>query len=736
MNTSGNRGERVNIGQEKSTGDPDLAAQRWITLVQRVRKILPAAFTLAFALQAPLGRAQTPLASEDAYLQELPVVLTASRLAQRQSEAPNAITVIDRKMIDASGFRTIPELLRLVPGMYVGFADANRPVVSLHGSVDEFARRMQVLVDGRSVFMPPFGSVSWEDLPVLFEDIDRIEVVRGPSSASHGSNAFYGTINIITLDPRGENSGRVSVRAGAASDASARIQRSQDDWDYGVSLGYRSDDGLEHGILNDYSATRLYGLRLNVRPTHRDEIQVQIGGTRGIYGLGIVDRPEDAFRETSTASDFGSVSWHRIWSERDESKLTLSHSALTNVDPKLCKDSNVCQYQSRLPFLYPLSLYPTGGFFAQINQAERSELELQNSHQISDNHRVVWGGGMRRDFADYSIFLEEPTSVHVWRLFAHDEWRVSDQLIMNAGVMHENDGVGNTNNSPRVSLNYHLNPQNTLRLAWSAATRSPVMSETFIKATNTVLGGLFVRPLTQLTPEKIESREIGYVSEFPDLHASLDLRLYQERVTDQIWYDKFVVITPDPYNRSSPDSFKNLFATEFNGIELTLKRQWDGGRSFVAANYAYQEASASLSSLPTQYNSTAPFAGFSSWGGALQWYYQSQYLDLYPQYVPKHTLSLLISQTMPDRWQLSAGYYYRTQVRVGDVGTDVSPETLMRRLDLKIAKSLRWGDGVSGVWSLVIQNATRDSYTKYGTLQVTAEVPFERRAWAGLDLNF
>ena len=108
------------------------------------------------------------------------MVLTASRLLQPQSEAPSAITVIDQKMIKASGFRTVPELMRLVPGMYVGFADANRPVVTLHGSADEFTRRMQVLVDGRSVYLPPFGNVNWASLPVLFEDIERIEVVRGP----------------------------------------------------------------------------------------------------------------------------------------------------------------------------------------------------------------------------------------------------------------------------------------------------------------------------------------------------------------------------------------------------------------------------------------------------------------------------------------------------------------------------------------------------------------------------
>ena len=162
---------------------------------------------------------------------------------------------------------------------------------------------MQVLVDGRSIFMAPFGSVPWADLPLLIEDIERIEVVRGPSSASHGSNAFYGTINIITRDPRGATETNIASRLGAASDASVRIAGSDSSWDYRVSLGYRSDEGLERSTLNDYNATRLYNVHLNIRPTPTDDIQLKLGASRGIYGLGIVGRPEDAFRETSSATD-------------------------------------------------------------------------------------------------------------------------------------------------------------------------------------------------------------------------------------------------------------------------------------------------------------------------------------------------------------------------------------------------------------------------------------------------
>ena len=663
------------------------------------------------------------------------MVLTASRLSQPQSDAPSAITVIDQKMIKASGFRTVPDLMRLVPGMYVGFADANRPVVTLHGSADEYSRRMQVLVDGRSVYLPPFGNVNWASLPVLFEDIERIEVVRGPSSASHGSNAFYGTINIITFDTASQNGASVSVKGGASTDASARISVPGQRLDYRISVGSRADSGIDRDKLNDYSSTRLFNARASYRPNFTDTVDVQLGGSNGVFGLGIYGRPEDAFRETTAKTDFQVLSWQHLWSNHDETRLSFSRTAFALRDPHLCVDSDACQGTGE-----PRPVGVTG-FISQSNSSERIELELQNTHQLSPNNRLVWGGGMRRDKADYSLLLEAPTTVNPWRIFAHDEWRATPQTVFNLGSMLENDGFGNTSHSPRVSVNYHLTPQQTLRLGLSTATRSPAMSEAMIKASNTVLGGMYVQPLLPLKPERIESREIGYLAEFRALALTLDVRLYEERVKDQIWYDKWVIVTPNIDD--SPDSFKNLFSAEFKGLEITLKHQWNEGRSFLVGNYAYQESSAGLSAMPTQYNSTAAgftgpssYARFPSWGALTQAYYAQEYFAAYPEFTPRHSASLLLSQDLGDSWRLGAGYYYRSQVRVGDVSSDVTPETAMHRLDLNLSKSFKLRNGTRAEVMLVVQNALQGDYTKYGTVNAVAEVPFVRRAWLRASFGF
>jgi len=139
-----------------------------------------------------LAHAEDITVAEQPFLQDFPVVLSASRLSQPLSESPNAITVIDRNMIKASGFRNIADLFRLVPGMYVGELYSHTPIVAYHGSTEEFSRRMQVLIDGRSVYLPPISMVDWEDIPLEMDDIERVEVVRGPAAASYGANSLHG----------------------------------------------------------------------------------------------------------------------------------------------------------------------------------------------------------------------------------------------------------------------------------------------------------------------------------------------------------------------------------------------------------------------------------------------------------------------------------------------------------------------------------------------------------------
>ena len=131
----------------------------------------------------------------------VPEVLTPVRLKQPHTEVPASVTVIDPDMIAASGVRELPEVLRLIPGMVVSARSGWDYVVSYHGTNRRNSHRMQVLIDGRSIYQAGLATIDWSDIPLAMEDIERIEVTRGPNTAAYGANAFLGIINIITKHP-------------------------------------------------------------------------------------------------------------------------------------------------------------------------------------------------------------------------------------------------------------------------------------------------------------------------------------------------------------------------------------------------------------------------------------------------------------------------------------------------------------------------------------------------------
>lgn len=148
-----------------------------------LRLLLPL-LSSAGALSVLMGAGS--VSASDVFFSDIPVVLTASRMAQSPVDAPVAVTLIDREMINASGFTEIHDLLRLVPGFLVADWPGGSPIVARHGLADAYDRRIKVMIDGRTVNLPLRGDTAWQDLPVRVDDIDRIEVVRGAHGAAYG----------------------------------------------------------------------------------------------------------------------------------------------------------------------------------------------------------------------------------------------------------------------------------------------------------------------------------------------------------------------------------------------------------------------------------------------------------------------------------------------------------------------------------------------------------------------
>lgn len=643
------------------------------------------------------------------YLQDIPVVLCASRLNQPLSESPSAVTVIGRDMIRASGFRNIPDVFRLVPGMFVDNSDGHTPIVAYHGSTDEFSRRMQVLVDGRSVYLPPFSNVVWGDIPLHIEDIERIEVVRGPAAASHGANSFQGVINIITRDAGSVHGASVSVTKGdgGVSDVTAHVGKAGADLDYRITLGYRADDGLDTNVVNDNKTSRLASLRANYRPTGSDSIDLQLGYNEGIWGLGTgAGRKSDPFRDTSVYSNFSQLAWMHVLPQGDELKLQYYHVYRHLTDP------------GGLAPAFGATLIPPDHTIVH-----RDDVELQHTLHLGANNRLVWGGGMRVDSADSPLNLMVRQEISQSRIFAHDEWRVSPAAVLNVGAMFEKDGMGHANTSPRASLNYHFTPQHSVRVGTSVAYRSPAM----VEEEGNMPGEFLARG--GLRPEKIHSKEIGYMGDFSTLGLTVDARGFYDRISDVIYLDPQGPLIPT----LKPYSFHNLMGTTEKGFEGTLKYRWQDRNSLIF-NYARLSVDCTITGTLTRVAAPLLPPPFGALAGSLLQGKLQEIANTCANIGTWNSGSVLLTQQLRHDVLFSAGYYHQSPLPI----MNTSEATTMRRVDMRIAKSLDKSKMYSGgEIAFVVQNAFQSGYAEYSTVPQTNFIKlFNRRAYLTATLNF
>jgi iron complex outermembrane recepter protein len=166
-------------------------------------------------------------------------VTSVSKKGERLSDAPAAIFVITQEDIRRSGVTSIPEALRMAPGVEVAKIDANKWAISARGFNSRFATKLLVLLDGRSVYSPAFSGVWWDVQDTLLEDIDRIEFIRGPGATLWGANAVNGVINIITRKAGETLGGLVSMGVGTEEKGFGAVR-------YGLNTG-------EHTAVRAYA---------------------------------------------------------------------------------------------------------------------------------------------------------------------------------------------------------------------------------------------------------------------------------------------------------------------------------------------------------------------------------------------------------------------------------------------------------------------------------------------------
>lgn len=465
-------------------------------------------------------------------------VTSIGRKLQKVSEAPAAVYVIHQEDIRRSGATSIPEALRLAPGLSVARIDGSTWAVASRGFNGRFLNKLQVLIDGRSVYSPPFSNVNWDMQDTLLEDIERIEVVRGPGGTLWGANAVNGVINVITKKAKDTQGTLVKAGFGTEEEGFAALRygdKLNERADYRAFVKYFNRGTLhkrDYGYLgqgkahDDWNAFR-GGFRLDGAVGNRDDFTLQgeiYSGTDGqmdqLWPLDPdVSYNQRVVSDTPYAGGFVLVRWQRQLADGGDLSLQAYYDHSYRDEQVLGK-----------------------------TEWDVFDVDFQHRFFLAQRQEVLWGLGYRllRDEVtdgDLVTFNDGSANDQLFSFFVQDEISlVPKKLRLLLGSKFEHNDYTGFEYQPNARLVWTPYKQHTLWGAVSRAVRTPSRMENSGDILYTVLQPnlFFPSPLPikveidgskDFDSEKSLSYELGYRF-MPGGGFSLDAALFYTRYRD------------------------------------------------------------------------------------------------------------------------------------------------------------------------------------------------------------
>ncbi|ATB28347.1 TonB-dependent receptor domain-containing protein [Melittangium boletus] len=469
-------------------------------------------------------------------------VVTASRRAQSSLEAPNATTVITAEDIRLSGARSLPELLRRVPGaevMMMGPASAN---VSLRGFNQRLSNKVLVLVDGRSEYQDFLGMTLWSSIPVSLDEIERIEVIRGPGSALYGANAMLGVVNIITQAPGTGPRARFQGYAGSGNVAGGDFvsHGGSGALRYRASVAYTQANKWSRDFASDRPDMLIEdpnpdlgvrSARATLATTYQFDAGPQLGLTGGVNRLYTEAYPLGALRNfymdgvsafAKADASMGPVKFKAFWNHLS-ANAGPQYEARGQRSLQTRVDSNVFN----------------------------GELLISKTFSLAGEHQVNVGveGRLKRLGWAYMESLRQ--ELH-GAAFVQDEWRLANPFRVVASYRVDrhpllDKGSAGLAHSPRVSALFLPFEGHAFRASAASAFRVPTFMESYARVGFPLPGVNGANLLTtgnqMLKPEQLLAFELGYRGEAPTLGIDWDLALYQNTVRNLIDLSAVVPVT-------------------------------------------------------------------------------------------------------------------------------------------------------------------------------------------------
>lgn len=465
-------------------------------------------------------------------------VTGVARKPQALAETPAAVFVISADDIARSGATSIPEALRLAPGVNVARISNAIWAVTIRGFNGRFANKLLVMIDGRSVYSPLFSGTMWEAQDTLLEDIDRIEVIRGPGAAMWGANAVNGVINIITKRARATQGTQVVIGGGTTE---------------------RAFGSVRHGFaLDDDAHMRLYakGFAVDASVTAdgrdgRDEWRSQRAGMR-------YDRRLGNDRLSVLADAFHYVAGDQWVVPRVTPLMTPPYTQLLPLDQVSHGASASLRYEwgsasgaeNALQASYAHSNFAVGQTI--VEQRETIDADFQQRFLFGQRQDVVWGLGYRqsRDQIDASGtvgFAVPSRNARLASVFVRDDVTlVPQRLHLTLGTRFEHDSYTGFDTQPDLRLSFTPDPTDTLWAAVSRAVRTPSRGERDVQISNYIASpgtGILSAPVPTLLPlvvpdsdqrpEKLTQIDLGWRKQL-SVQFALDITAFYGRYRDVV----------------------------------------------------------------------------------------------------------------------------------------------------------------------------------------------------------